>query len=66
MSRAATVAAVLPATDQAKNVVSGILKEQDAENTLAAKLSSSEDLVLRTFRLLVADLCQQFNGGHPG
>ncbi|KAJ1330857.1 dihydroxyacetone synthase [Microdochium nivale] len=23
-------------------------------------------LVLRTFRILVADLCQQFKGGHPG
>lgn len=24
------------------------------------------DLVLRTFRCLIADLCQQFKGGHPG
>jgi dihydroxyacetone synthase len=24
------------------------------------------DLVLRTFRVLVVDLVQQFNGGHPG
>jgi dihydroxyacetone synthase len=24
------------------------------------------DLVLRQFRCLIADLCQQFNGGHPG
>ncbi|KAL7811178.1 Transketolase, thiamine diphosphate binding domain-containing protein [Trichoderma aethiopicum] len=23
-------------------------------------------LVLKTFRLLISDLCQQFNGGHPG
>ena len=23
-------------------------------------------LVLETFRLLIADLCQQYNGGHPG
>lgn len=23
-------------------------------------------LVLKTFRILVADLCQQFKGGHPG
>lgn len=27
---------------------------------------SSHDIVLKSFRLLVADLCQQFNGGHPG
>lgn len=24
------------------------------------------DLVLRQFRCLIADLCQQFKGGHPG
>lgn len=24
------------------------------------------DFVLRQFRCLIADLCQQFNGGHPG
>lgn len=24
------------------------------------------DLVLRSFRCLIADLCQQYNGGHPG
>ncbi|OBT51386.1 hypothetical protein VE04_07022, partial [Pseudogymnoascus sp. 24MN13] len=24
------------------------------------------DLVLRTFRVLIADLVQHFNGGHPG
>ena len=24
------------------------------------------DIVLKTFRILIADLCQQFNGGHPG
>lgn len=24
------------------------------------------DLVLNQFRCLIADLCQQFNGGHPG
>lgn len=23
-------------------------------------------MVLKTFRILVADLCQQFKGGHPG
>lgn len=24
------------------------------------------DLALRTFRCLIADLCEQFKGGHPG
>jgi dihydroxyacetone synthase len=33
---------------------------------LVQTLSKEHDLVLRTFRLLIADLCQQFNGGHPG
>ena len=28
--------------------------------------SHTIDLVLRQFRCLIADLCQQFNGGHPG
>lgn len=31
-----------------------------------AKSSEQHDIVLKTFRLLIADLCQQFNGGHPG
>lgn len=31
-----------------------------------AELSSEHELVLKTLRLLVADLCQQFGGGHPG
>lgn len=37
---------------------------------LAAKVQKDDgpkiDLVLRQFRCLIADLCQQFNGGHPG
>ncbi|OJJ29737.1 hypothetical protein ASPWEDRAFT_55323 [Aspergillus wentii DTO 134E9] len=33
---------------------------------LVEKLSKDHDLVLRTFRMLIADLCQQFGGGHPG
>lgn len=33
---------------------------------LVKQLSSEHDLVLKTFRLLISDLCQQFNGGHPG
>ncbi|KAF4122309.1 dihydroxyacetone synthase [Geosmithia morbida] len=28
--------------------------------------SKDIDVVLRQFRCLIADLCQQFNGGHPG
>jgi dihydroxyacetone synthase len=33
---------------------------------LLRRLSKDHDLVLKTFRLLIADLCQQFGGGHPG
>lgn len=37
---------------------------------LAAKVQKADgpliDLALRQFRCLIADLCQQFNGGHPG
>ncbi|KAF2717055.1 hypothetical protein K431DRAFT_233940 [Polychaeton citri CBS 116435] len=46
--------------------VKGILK---AEQTPSAPSQTSKDdvqLVLRSFRLLVADLCEQFNMGHPG
>jgi dihydroxyacetone synthase len=28
--------------------------------------SEKHDLVLRVFRCLIADLCEQFGGGHPG
>lgn len=47
------------------------------ENAVNKLVDSSDDpsiqqadpeiaLVLKTIRLLIADLCQQFNGGHPG
>jgi dihydroxyacetone synthase len=28
--------------------------------------SEDHDLVLRSFRVLIADLVQRYNGGHPG
>lgn len=34
--------------------------------TALDKTSEEHDIVLKTFRLLISDLCQQFNGGHPG
>jgi len=37
-----------------------------AKQKPALPLSAEHKLVLNTFRLLIADLCQQFNGGHPG
>lgn len=30
------------------------------------RITKEHDLVLKTLRLLIADLCQQFKGGHPG
>jgi hypothetical protein len=40
---------------------------QSGQEPFSAKhLTSEHDLVLKTFRLLIADLCQQFSGGHPG
>ena len=35
-------------------------------NPVELEDTSSHSLVLRTFRVLIADLVQQFNGGHPG
>lgn len=42
--------------------VSGI----DAIDSVQPKESEKHDLVLRVFRCLIADLCEQFKGGHPG
>lgn len=35
-------------------------------STLELKDVAKTDFVLRTFRCLIADLCEQFKGGHPG
>lgn len=37
-----------------------------AISTLELKDVAKTDFVLRTFRCLIADLCEQFKGGHPG
>ena len=34
--------------------------------TSGLKDADKTDYVLRTFRCLIADLCEQFKGGHPG
>ncbi|OQE26817.1 hypothetical protein PENSTE_c005G08861 [Penicillium steckii] len=44
----------------------GVQKTVPSALPLVQKLSKDHDLVLKTFRLLIADLCQQFSGGHPG
>jgi len=53
-------------TEYGKNLVDGLKKEELVEQSSVQKLSKEHDHVLKTFRLLIADLCQQFNGGHPG
>ena len=50
-------------TDQ---VINGTLKDKEIQKRIPAKLTKEQDHVLKTFRLLITDLCQQFNGGHPG
>ncbi|KAJ5618192.1 hypothetical protein N7537_003306 [Penicillium hordei] len=45
---------------------SGVNDAHSSAMPIVHKLSKDHDLVLKTFRLLIADLCQQFNGGHPG
>ncbi|CAK7216055.1 hypothetical protein SEUCBS140593_002741 [Sporothrix eucalyptigena] len=47
-----------------KNVIE--VSGKNEKTSVALEGVESHDLVLKTFRLLVADLCQQFNGGHPG
>ena len=39
---------------------------KDLFEELQPEEHEKHDLVLRVFRCLIADLCQQFNGGHPG
>jgi dihydroxyacetone synthase len=46
-------------TDYGRNV-------EELEQSSVQKLSKDQEHVLKTFRILIADLCQQFNGGHPG
>lgn len=53
-------------SDYGENVVKELQKEEKIEQAAVRNLSDEQDHVLKTFRLLIADLCQQFNGGHPG
>lgn len=53
-------------TAYGQNVVAELKKEEKVEAKAVQKLSKEHDIVLKTFRILIADLCQQFGGGHPG
>ena len=37
-----------------------------AIESLKFQYDEKHDLVLRVYRCLIADLCEQFKGGHPG
>jgi len=53
-------------TSYGETAVDKIVQEEKKEASSVEVLSNEEELVLKTFRLLIADLCQQFSGGHPG
>jgi dihydroxyacetone synthase len=55
-------------TQYGKNMTNGLLKREHKPSAPSSKNVSQDDiqLVLQNFRILVADLCEQFNMGHPG
>ena len=53
----------MPAGDALHVATASEMVTKDKKTTA---LSEEHDIVLRTFRLLISDLCQQFGGGHPG
>lgn len=53
-------------TDYGDSVLKALRKEEVLVQGTVQSLSKEHDHVLKSFRLLIADLCQQFNGGHPG
>lgn len=54
----------MPHTSLGENKVTNGASVSPAKRVVAEK--DKHDVVLKTFRILIADLCQQFNGGHPG
>jgi dihydroxyacetone synthase len=53
-------------TEYGKATVNGLLSKESKPSAPSEANKNELQLVLQTFRLLVADLCQQFNMGHPG
>ena len=47
-------------------MVKELLSSENTASTPGSKGKDDVQLVLQTFRLLIGDLCQQFNMGHPG
>lgn len=54
----------MPHQNFPQNTVTNGASTSPAKAVTAGK--DKHDIVLKTFRILIADLCQQFNGGHPG
>lgn len=48
------------------SMVRNLLNAENAASAPGDKGKDDVQLVLQTFRLLIGDLCQQFNMGHPG
>jgi len=42
------------------------MQEEKIENVGESRLSKHHDIVLKAYRILIADLCSQYNAGHPG
>lgn len=54
-------------TKHGENLVDAVLENEEKPTAPPGKYSPDDlQLVLQSFRLLIADLCQQFNMGHPG
>lgn len=49
-----------------KETADGLIESAGKASAPGKYTSEDLDLVLQSFRLLIADLCQQFNMGHPG
>ena len=53
-------------TSYGKAAVDGLLEAETKPSAPENYTREDLQLVLQSFRLLIADLCEQFNMGHPG
>ena len=53
-------------TSYGKATVDGLSKAESVPSAPGKYSREDLQLVLQSFRLLIADLCEQFNMGHPG
>lgn len=57
---------VLKKVEDVPSVLSKKSTNGDISSGLKMESHEKHDRVLKVFRAYIADLCQQFNGGHPG